>query len=45
MLRAWFEFKPQDCWIGVYWRTNGLGWDAWVCVVPMLPLHIAWFKP
>jgi hypothetical protein len=40
------EFKPQDLWIGVRWahcadspyrRT-----DVWICLLPMLPLHIWW---
>jgi len=53
MLRL--EFKPQDCWVGVYWRRTpwgGMyldrGWlqgcvtDVWICLVPMLPIHIRW---
>lgn len=39
-----FKFKPQDCWIGVYWRTSHLALadklDVWICLLPMLPLHI-----
>lgn len=34
------EFKPADCWIGVYALPQVSGWEAWVCLVPMLPLHI-----
>lgn len=47
-MRLRLEFKPQDCWIGVYWRTKKgaqewYDWiDVWVCVLPMLPLHIYW---
>ena len=40
------EFKPQDLWVGIYWRWRGVGmfpwwaWlDVWVCIVPMFPLH------
>jgi hypothetical protein len=49
------EFKPQDCWIGVFWKSTVEGrphfspeeawWvrcDVWVCVVPMLPIHLTW---
>ncbi len=42
-----FEFKPQDCWIGMYWkkeyRSIGKNWyrfNIWICLLPMLPLHI-----
>lgn len=44
---AWrFEFKPQDLWLGVFWkRENHVGYirstlDIWVCVLPMIPLHL-----
>jgi hypothetical protein len=41
-----FEFKPQDMWVGVFWRLDRPGGfiaeslDVWVCVIPMVPLHI-----
>ena len=47
------EFKPQDLWIGVYWKSEFVPsdfsyreghwvWDIWVCIIPMLPIHIGW---
>ena len=36
------EWKPQDCWVGVFWRRRpgSIGpFDVWVCIVPMLPIH------
>lgn len=47
MTRRWFlriEWKPQDCWVGVFWqRTPFVGGaerlDVWVCLLPMLPIH------
>jgi hypothetical protein len=38
------EWKPQDCWIGVFWKRRsvrgGIGpFDLWVCLLPMLPIH------
>lgn len=47
------EFKPQDMWVGVFWRTEETDWrpshivraiDIWLCIVPCLPLHlrVAW---
>jgi len=52
MTRRWFcrfEWKPQDCWVGVFWKSGGI-WpgfgrvslDVWVCVLPMIPLHFGW---
>lgn len=39
--RIRWEWKPQDCWIGVFWRTSQ-GWrDVWICLLPMLPIHIS----
>jgi hypothetical protein len=45
-LRFRFEFKPADCWIGLYtaiqpWRYSETR-EVWVCVLPMLPLHLRW---
>jgi hypothetical protein len=39
---ARFEFKVQDCWVGVYWNRGHVVTDVYVCLLPMLPLHIAW---
>lgn len=46
------EFKPQDLWVGVYWRVSkGVvdykewtyrNYDVWVCLLPTLPIHISW---
>ena len=47
------EFKPQDCWIGVYTRKTDLfpwryrrRWqrDIWICILPMLPIHLWWTR-
>jgi DMSO/TMAO reductase YedYZ molybdopterin-dependent catalytic subunit len=40
--RLWrIEVKREDCWLGVFWRRDGYGvLDAWVCLVPMIPLHL-----
>ena len=49
---AW-ECKPQDCWIGVYWKKSDMfpwryhqrwRWDIWICLVPMLPIHLYWTR-
>ena len=48
------EWKPADLWIGVYFdRTtqielpNGLAQEVlqfWVCVLPMLPIHVTKYR-
>ncbi len=41
-----FEFKIEDLWIGVFWKTsyraNDLHeiFDIWICFVPCIPLHV-----
>ncbi len=52
-MKCRIEFKPQDCWVGVYWKRGsawekgverfGIPWDVWICLLPMLPLHLSWF--
>lgn len=36
------EWKPEDCWVGVFWRKPRFGHsvDIWICIIPMLPIHI-----
>ncbi len=41
-LPARIEFKPQDCWVGAFWKSSGHLVDVWVCVIPMVPIHF-WF--
>ncbi len=44
MSRDWnlqVEWKPQDCWIGLFWRRDGNCLDVWLCLLPMLPLHFS----
>ena len=51
IISAGLEWQPHDLWIGVFWRYERHplqyldGWtktDVWVCIVPMLPIHIIW---
>lgn len=48
-MKVRLEFKPQDCWVGVFWKTTPKAnyqfrTDVWVCVLPMLPIHLSWFR-
>jgi hypothetical protein len=37
-------FEPRDLWIGVYWTKEDIGRTRlYVCLVPMLPILIAWW--
>ena len=38
-----FEWKPQDAWIGAFWKRTGHTVDLWVCILPCIPLHISWW--
>ena len=33
------EFKPQDFWIGVFWKNTLDKFDLWICLIPMFPIH------
>jgi hypothetical protein len=41
------EFKPQDLWVGAYWKRVGHVLDVWLCLLPCLPLHfcLVWRDP
>jgi hypothetical protein len=47
-LRIGLEFKLADMWVGIYWRRGclelyGQRYDAWICVLPCLPVHVRWW--
>ncbi len=37
-----FEWKPQDLWVGLFWKRIGNCVDVWVYFVPYVPLHLCW---
>jgi len=62
-MKARLEFKPADCWVGVYTEKRrrllphsptAAGCDlsygehgvierhVWICLLPMLPIHLSW---
>jgi hypothetical protein len=44
--RAALELEPHDLWIGIHWRPRSWGrLDVWICLLPMLPLHLWWVGP
>lgn len=38
------EYKPEDMWVGLYWKNAELSTDIWVCILPTLPIHIVLWK-
>jgi hypothetical protein len=49
--RVAIEFKPEDLWVGVFWRHHPTDeryhypWNIWICALPMLPINITlWCK-
>lgn len=50
--RGWslrLEWKPQDLWVGVYWKRSRTAFlaflDVWVCLVPCVPIHFEAWRP
>lgn len=42
-LDLWYcrlEFKLADFWVGLFWKTSGHCFDAWLCLVPCFPIHL-----
>lgn len=37
------EFKPQDLWIGAYWKRDGNCLDVWICLIPCVPIHLSFW--
>ena len=37
------QFRPRDLWIGLYYVTEGHCVDAWICLVPCVPIHLSWW--
>lgn len=52
-VRVSVEFKREDCWVGVFWRTRrnprSSGLDRhvttwWICLIPMVPIVVTWTR-
>lgn len=52
-LNVQLEWKPQDLWIGIFWRRDPYAveqplafrrYDIWLCLLPCLPLHFTWYR-
>lgn len=36
------EFKPQDLWVGAFWQRRNRSQHRWICLLPMVPIHLQW---
>jgi hypothetical protein len=47
-MKVRLEWEPCDLWIGAYWKKRygqqQVYFDLWICLIPMLPLHLEWQK-
>jgi len=39
-LKAQFQFEPRDAWFGLFWRRTGIALHLYICIVPLVPLHV-----
>ncbi len=37
------EWKPQDLWVGAFWKRTGNCVDLWICLLPCVPIHVSWW--
>jgi hypothetical protein len=35
-----FQWEPRDLWIGVFWRRTEIALHLYICLLPMVPLHV-----
>lgn len=39
-LKVQIQWEPRDVWIGLFWRKTGIALHFYICILPMVPLHI-----
>lgn len=39
-MKIQFQFEKRDWWVGLFWRRTELAMHLFVCLVPLIPLHI-----
>lgn len=43
-INARLEYKLEDFWIGVFWKSSKEGTDIYICFIPCFPLHIMVYR-
>ncbi|MHC4864613.1 MAG: hypothetical protein ACYTEX_11040 [Planctomycetota bacterium] len=39
-LKAQIQWEPRDMWVGLFWRKTEIAIHLYICLVPLLPLHV-----
>lgn len=39
-LKVQIQWEPRDLWIGVFWRKTDLCLHIYICLLPLVPIHI-----
>jgi len=39
-LKVQFQLEPKDLWIGLFWRRTEIALHLYICILPIVPLHI-----
>ncbi len=39
-IKAQFQWEPRDLWVGLFWRRTDIALHLYICIVPLVPLHI-----
>ena len=39
-LKVQIQLEIRDLWLGLFWRTTKIAFHFYICLVPMVPLHI-----
>ena len=34
------QWEPRDVWIGLFWRHTDVCWHFYICVLPLVPIHV-----
>ncbi len=45
MLKVQVEWEPRDVWIGLFWHKTVLAVHLYICLIPLMPLHVMWARP
>lgn len=39
-LKVQLQFELRDLWVGLFWRKTDLCVHFYLCILPMVPLHV-----
>ncbi len=39
-VKAQFQLELRDVWVGLFWRKTDIALHLYICIVPLIPLHI-----